>query len=240
MTVRGWHLQRRDYFAQHPEWWALVLSAGAWIALPMLGQSHHAMAKGSTLLKSDAWEWALMTAAMMVPLTTICLQTVALRSFWKRRHQAMAWFLAAYLTSWVAAGMLLSAAFRIVQQAEESGALLLSLAFITAALWELCPMKTWALRQCHRTYPLAAVGWRADWACLHFGIRHGLACIESCWALMLVPVAMGHSLPGMAGVGVIALAGRSQWERKPRILAAGLLACAAAAYLAGSYRLTLI
>jgi predicted metal-binding membrane protein len=235
MTVRYRHWHRRDFFARHPEWWALLLSAGAWAALPMLGPSHHAMAKSSALLKSDAWEWALMAAAMMVPLTTISLQTVALRSFWKRRHQAMAWFLAAYVISWVIAGMLLSAAFRVVQQAGESGALLISFAFITAALWELCPMKTWALHQCHRTYPLAAFGWRADWACLHFGIRHGLACIVSCWALMLVPVAMGHSLSGMAGVGVIALAGRSQWERKPRIVAAGLLACAAAAYLTGSH-----
>jgi len=230
----------RDFFARNPQWWALLLSACAWITLPAIAHPAHEMSSMSgsehvshalTPRWSDAFNWIAMTTAMMLPLTASSVQTVAIRSLWNRRHRAIAFFLLAYVTCWVIAGLFLNAAFRATLHTAVSTIVLLPITLGIAAVWELTSLKELALRRCHRTEPLAPVGWRADWSCIRFGFRQGSACIVSCWALMLVPLAIQHSLASMAGVELIALTGRCRADRKPHMIAAGLLAGAMLAVL---------
>ena len=104
--------------AWHPEWWvyavagaaALVLVAGA-LSSPDTGaaaghhmhEGHHAMGQtpdvqGPWASWLSAWEhWALMVAAMMLPVVAPQVRRVATRSLWSRRHRAAVSFVLAYV-----------------------------------------------------------------------------------------------------------------------------------------------
>jgi hypothetical protein len=83
-----------------------------------------------------------------------------------------------------------------------------ALAFIGAVFWQRSRMHQQALVACHRTIPLAPVGWRADRDCMRFGATLGCACLCSCWLLMLACALSGHSLVAMAATGAAGAADR--------------------------------
>jgi len=199
------------FFARYPEWWSLALSAGAWVWI-VTGRSHHAHAHHGHGLGA----WMLMSVAMMVPMTADSIRNSAQRSFWRRRHRAIAAFLAGFLGCWLIAGVVIA---RLpLRAAPRSAAVALAL----AAAWQLSRWKRLALAACHWTMPLSPRGWRADRDCVRFGLRAGLHCFASCWALMLACFLAGHGLLAtVAGTGV-GIAER-YWVRDQRLLAATLL-----------------
>jgi predicted metal-binding membrane protein len=89
-------------------------------------------------------------------------------------------------------------------------------AIAAAFLWQCSPIKQRCLNRCHAQPELAAFGRAADVDALRFGARHGLWCVGSCWALMLVPVLLprGH-LVAMAAVTVLVAAERLERPRLP-------------------------
>ena len=103
-----------------------------------------------------------------------------------------------------------------------------------AVLWQMTPTKRrgrGALPSHVRTAPRRrpAVG-----VCGHFGLRLGLDCVVSCWALMAAMAAAGHAL-----VAVVPLFWVSWYERRrrphhdPRTrLATGVMACTGVAVVA--------
>src|SRR5260370_4358321 len=119
-----------DRVAAHPEWWSLAISAAAWIVLfgqtPMPALSELCLAPGGAA-PSDfadrlrvAWDkvvggrmlldWALMTLAMAPPLAIPLVRHVAIRSFSRRRHLALAEFLGgALLALLIVGGVVLTA-----------------------------------------------------------------------------------------------------------------------------------
>jgi predicted metal-binding membrane protein len=74
-----------------------------------------------------------------------------------------------------------------------SGRVLLAVTLAAAAGWQLTRAKRRALFACGRTVPLPPFGRSADAACARYALLHARRCIQSCWALMLVMVAVGHS-----------------------------------------------
>jgi predicted metal-binding membrane protein len=130
-------------------------------------------------------DWALMTLAMMTPLTLPMLRHVSARSFASRRHRAVVLFLAGALTPWLLAGLVGLPLLAAAPAWAVDGPWLATCGFLIAAVWQLSPMKRTALRRCHLTLPLAAHGRRADMDCVQQGLAHARACISSCWALML-------------------------------------------------------
>jgi predicted metal-binding membrane protein len=220
-----------SWTAVYPEWWALALSVGAWAV--MLTHGHASQGWALCLSRSpdagvldrlqDAWQtgalggvllgWVAMTLAMMPPLAIPLIRHVAARSFAVRRNRAIAGFLGGMVGLWLVIGF---AALTVLGGV--SGTLLtdprvVAVGFLIAAAWQLAPMKRAALLRCHRTVPLSAMGWRADRDCIRYGLSHGLDCVASCWAMMLL------ALSGpVAGIAVQFIALAEQRARRPRLV----------------------
>jgi predicted metal-binding membrane protein len=138
--------------------------------------------------------WTLMAVAMMVPVTLPAVRHVGLNSIRRRRHRAMALYLAVYVAIWVAFGVPALAAERLARETLGlDGRVLLVGALAVAAGWQLTRVKRRALFRCRRTVPLPPVGLRADAGCARFALRQGWRCVTSCWALMMVMVVAGHA-----------------------------------------------
>ena len=108
-------------------------------------------------------------------------------------------------------------------------------AFVAVAvLWQMTPTKRRAAARCHRTCAPPLDADQAVGVCGRFGLRLGLDCVASCWALMAAMAAAGHAL-----VAVVPLFWVSWYERRrrphhdPRTrLATGVMACTGVAVVA--------
>lgn len=207
----GW-LRRAAW--RHVEWWSLLLCAAAWVW--MLAPRH----AGPHVHAHHGFNaWMVMTLAMMLPLVVPALRATAARSFWARRHRAVAVFLAGYIAVWACAGVVAVVALRAWPHAWVFAAAAL---FLLAAIWQSTRAKLRALVACHRTEPLSPRGWRADRDCARFGIHAGVACVRSCWALMLACFVSG-SAAVMIGLTAVAFAER-RISRRHRWLLTGCVA----------------
>ncbi len=213
-------LDWREWAARYPEWWSLALSAGAWLML--LG--HNATADPGALCLgahihagavSVAWRSGvlggmlvtclLMVVAMVPVLAVPLVRHVSARTFPGRRDGAVAFFLGGSVCVWLLVGV--------------------TVTFAVAAIWQFTPAKRRALLRCHRTVPLAPMGWQSDRDCFLFGASHGAGCVASCWAMMLAVMVAGHD-PIMTlcvqGVALAERRSRLPWVRGSALL---LLAC---------------
>jgi predicted metal-binding membrane protein len=200
----------------------LFLSAAAWIVLVVRPDGAAMSAHCSLAMRgalnppaSLAAGWALMLAAMMAPALIAPVRHVRDRSFSRRRVRAIVLFVAGYAAVWMAAGVvLLALAARLV--APESS---LPVALLTtiALVWQFSPFKQRCLNRCHAHSELAAFGLAADIDALRFGLTHGVWCVGSCWALMLLPllVTRGH-VAAMAAVSLWLFAERLDRPMPPR------------------------
>lgn len=178
----------------------LAVSAAAWLLL--LAQPH-------AMHRSPLAASALMFVAMMVPLMAAPLRHVREQSFAARRPRAIALFVAGYALVWMVAGVVLVDAAARIQSV---------LAVVLVVAWQCSPAKQRCLNRCHAHPPLAAFGAAADLDALGFGVKHGLWCLGSCFALMLLPMLLtrGH----LAAMAIVTLwiagervdrPGRPQW-----------------------------
>ena len=157
--------------------------------------------------------WILMTVAMMGPAALLSVGYTARSSLRWRRRRAMAEFSAGYLAVWAALGALALAAAAAAPGVSRPATLAIVLA--AAAAWQLTPVKRRFLLAAHRSEPLPPRGWRAERGALAFGLRNGLACVGSCWCLMLVmAVGPGGELPWLAALTGVVTAERL--SRRPR------------------------
>ncbi|MFE5627183.1 DUF2182 domain-containing protein [Streptomyces virginiae] len=175
--------------------------------------------------------WALMCVAMMLPAALPALAHVGANSLRRRRQRAMAGFAAVYLAVWTGYGALLLALAPLWSRLPADAVLACALAL--AAGWQRTVHKRRALRDCHRSSPLPAGGLRALAGTGRFGLRHGGACLRSCWALMLV-MAMTGGGPGALGwmaalTGIVTAERFARTPRRTANLAAAALATAALA-----------
>lgn len=160
-------------------------------------------------------ETGLMLSAMMLPLLKSPILHVRTRSFRRTRSAATALFIAGYFAIWTSAITILSALTATVFGSASN--LEFPAALAVAALWQCSPAKQRFLARCHRRPPLAAIGPRAASGALLYGASHGLWCVGSCWALMLVSIAGGGwSLALMAATGGWMLAEQFDRPEAPR------------------------
>jgi predicted metal-binding membrane protein len=147
-----------------------------------------------------------MSLSMMVPVTMPAIRHVGLNSIRRRRHWAMAVYVTAYLTVWVAFGALALLFVRASRAAgvDERQFIVFTLSLATA--WQLTPSKRRAIVACRRTVALPPAGWRADLACARFGVYQAWRCIVACWPLMLLMAAIGHELGLMMVLTTIVVA----------------------------------
>jgi predicted metal-binding membrane protein len=213
--------------SRHPEWWALALSALAGAVaisemtvrlLPMPQHTDDLM--GKSRMAANA---LVMTVAMMVPLVVRPLRTVAGRSLWRRRDQAVGFFLVAYLgRSGIAAIIATQLALGSGLYTLRNPAISAALCIFAAALWQITPVKRAALEECDRTIPLAPAGWAAVRDDLRYGWVIGESCLTNCWAVMAVAWLLPHSSAAMLGTGSILMLERYSARINQRALAGAL------------------
>jgi predicted metal-binding membrane protein len=202
----------------------LALAATAWAvtANRMDGMD----AGPGTELGSLGWfpgVWVTMMAAMMLPsLAPVVLTHSRLRMRSLSPIAATAAFVAGFLGSWAAAGLLgyvLIAAASSLEVGflawDEAGRYVAGGVLFGAALYELTAAKDTCLRHC-RSPGLRLEDWRSGrLGAVRMGIEHGGLCIGCCWALMAALFALGvMSIGWMALIaGLIAAEKLLPWKR---------------------------
>jgi predicted metal-binding membrane protein len=155
--------------------------------------------------------WLVMMAAMMLPSVS---PTVALYARMIRRRAPVAPFLfvAGYLATWTAAGLLAYGLFELGRNLlgdelswDGAGRWLAGGTLVLAAAYELTPVKDVCLAKCRSPLGFLMGAWRdGSWGALSMGTRHGAWCVGCCWALMASLFALGvMSLAWMAFVAAL-------------------------------------
>jgi predicted metal-binding membrane protein len=180
-----------------PEWRVAVLVLSAWLAL-LAGVGMHRTHLGSGHspfgVLAGLPGWSVMVVAMMVPVTLPAVRYVGLNSMRRRRQRAMAVYTVVYVWAWALLGVTVLGTDHLIREHLGLGdRVLLALTLAVAAAWQLTRAKRRALFACGRTVPLPPYGVRADLGCVRYALLQAWRCIRSCWALMLVMVAVGPS-----------------------------------------------
>lgn len=195
-----------------PGRWAWALVAAGWLGLLLPQLSHRETRPHATTAMHDmpgmpamdagpAWwselgvhvlMWLAMALATMLPLVVWNLRQVGARSPRTRRTAATADVAAGWMSVWLGAGVVLSAAALVAMRATSS-VLVTTVAVAVAVAWQPTAVKRVAVARCHRTFapPLGPVARRA---CARFGTTLGRDCLVACWPSMLVMTAAGHRL----------------------------------------------
>jgi predicted metal-binding membrane protein len=173
----------------------LVVAAAAWA---VTGDRMGGMDAGpGTELGGLGWfavVWVTMMAAMMLPSIAPMVLAHA-----RVQIGATPAFVAGYLVTWAAVGMLGYALVEGVRSLElgvlawdEAGPYVAGGAILAAAVYQLSQLKNRSLRRCRNPRAFVSWHWRAGpVGALRMGIEHGRVCVGSSWALMAALFALG-------------------------------------------------
>jgi predicted metal-binding membrane protein len=193
----------------------VIVSAGAWAVLGTVPEALFPHVHDGVVAPVAARSagWAVMLAAMMLPLLIAPLRHVRDRSFARRRARAATLFLVGYAAVWMIAGAILVPSGLA---AGRSGTLF-GFVLAVALAWQCSPARQHCVNRGHAHPPLAPDGVGADLAILRFGVGHGGWCVGSCWAVMLLALCWpGAHLAAMAGASIWLLAERMDGPERPR------------------------
>lgn len=196
-----------------------------------------------TALGSVGWftgVWATMMAAMMLP--SLAPAAAVFAALVRREVSRVLLFTGGYLLVWSVAGIGAYGLFELGKSLfaaslawHSGGRWLAATALAIAALYQVTPLKRAFLSRCRSPIRfLDSSSQNTRTGALVTGLRSGLWCLGSSWALMAALFALG--VMSLVWMGLIALlvalekAGPS--ERRARFAAAGVLFALAAAILA--------
>jgi predicted metal-binding membrane protein len=214
----------------------LALAAAAWLVTDVR-MSGMDMGPGSALGTFAFFlvTWVVMMAAMMFPSTAPMVATFVGIQRGRRRKAmpvstgATALFVAGYLLTWTAFGLLAYAVVRASAGSlswDDGGRWLAVGVLLAAAAYEATPWKYACLTRCRGPLSFILASWRDGRAgALRMGAEHGAWCVGCCWGLMAALFALGvMSLAWMALVGsLIAVEKLLPWRRTGVAVVSGLL-----------------
>jgi predicted metal-binding membrane protein len=183
--------------------------------------------------------WAVMMVGMMTPSVTpmVLLYTVVGRKAAGigRPLAPTAWFLAGYLSVWVAfslaattAQWILTRLALLTPMMESAGGIFGGCLLIAAGLYQWSPLKNTCLKQCQEPlwFLMNRGGFRSErFAALRLGAEHGLYCIGCCWVLMTLLFVGGvMNVLWIAGIAILILLEKVVPTGRliPRLAGAGL------------------
>lgn len=193
--------------------------------------------------------WVVMMAAMMFPSVWPAVAMFGLIVRRRSRSGAGAFgrstaFVAGYLTSWTAFGLVAFALLALARNTGLDGLADADLAryvvapvSLLAALYQVVPFKQTCLRGCRGPLSFFLHYWREGRSgAMLMGLRHGAFCVGCCWMLMVVLLALG--VMSIAWMAVVSLAIAVEKLAPPRLsriasgsLAAGLVLLAVVAVI---------
>jgi predicted metal-binding membrane protein len=149
--------------------------------------------------------WVVMMAAMMFPsIAPMVVMQVRIQEGRKARGQpapvgATTLFVAGYLITWAAAGLLGYAMYELGKTVtgdlfawDNAGPYLAGGIIVAAAVYQLTPLKDTCLRHCRNPFMFLMERWRPGRVgALRVGVEHGAWCLGCCWALMAALFALG-------------------------------------------------
>lgn len=140
--------------------------------------------------------WGLMVVAMMLPKLIIPIEYIYSRSLRRYRFRLSVLFVLGYLSSWMMAGIFMSAIILGFSLWLPNSYLPAIIIGIIAIVYQCSPMKQRFLNLGHDHWNLPAFGFPAFRATTLFGVVHGAWCVGSGWALMLFPMLLpqGHNI----------------------------------------------
>lgn len=191
-------------------WVLLLINPGNIITIEHCKAPVMVLCSGETVLTENALQtllelnpisgllagWGLMVVAMMLPKLILPIEYIYSRSLRRYRFRFSVLFVLGYLSSWMLAGVFMSAiilGFSLWLPNSYVPALLVG---IIAAIYQCSPAKQRFLNLGHDHWVLPAFGFPAYRAVTLFGIVHGAWCVGSGWALMLFPMLLpeGHNI----------------------------------------------
>lgn len=181
-----------------------TLCTGAMLwSLPPIGSLQAALA----LLGPErlAAGWAVMIAAMMVPLQLDLFDDLGARSLRSRRWGMIVAAAAGYFAVWLMAGLVLVPAALLLRMGAVHWLAAVLPVLGAALLWHVSPLRQSALNACHRLPPFAAFGWRGYRDGTAIGLARAGWCVLACWAIMLLLLVLpaGHfAAMALATVGL--------------------------------------
>jgi len=140
--------------------------------------------------------WGLMVIAMMLPKLIFPIQHIYATSLRRHRFLLSILFVFGYMAVWMVVGIFMIAAILGVHLLAPNSYLPAIGLGIIALVWQFSPIKQRCLNRGHDHWTLAAFGGAAFRDALLFGLMHGIWCVGSGWALMMLPMLMpkGHNI----------------------------------------------
>ena len=200
----------------------LAVAAVSWAYLAHMGRDMDPACAAMGMSMGAAWiftMWAVMMVAMMVPTAvhTTLLYARLLRG--RDAAAAIAAPVALFVTGYVAAWTLFSAAATALQLGLERAAVMSpaamkldsptagGLALVAAGVFQWTPWKDACLTRCRSPLGFFLASWRdGPLGALRMGVHHGLTCLGCCWALMLLLFVLGTmDLLWIAGLTALVL-----------------------------------
>jgi predicted metal-binding membrane protein len=149
--------------------------------------------------------WVVMMAAMMFPsIAPMVIMFARIQGGREARGEDVpagvtALFVAGYLVSWAAAGLVGYAVFRLGAEItgdafswDNGGPYLAGGLIVAAAIYQLTPLKDVCLRHCRNPLMFLLQHSRPGrTGALRMGIEHGGYCVGCCWMLMVALFALG-------------------------------------------------
>jgi predicted metal-binding membrane protein len=206
---------------------AWVLAVGAQLTGEAVLLHHHALIEGGAplwiALALFLLGWQVMIAAMMLPASLPSIGAFSSAVHRARRRHALAAFLSTYALAWSIFGLLVFMGDDILHHIVDATPWLADRPWLIeasvlalAGAYQFSPVKRRGLAACRHPAGLAQRSEVVRRSSFQLGVDHGLACLGSSWALMLLMFAEGYANLGWMAALAAVMAYEATGRHGPR------------------------
>lgn len=216
--------------ARRPDVLPVAAAVAAWVALAgsstptawtdltgALSAGH--LGHGSVFSASGLAMVAVMTVAMMAPLSIAGVRTVAATSLWWRAGRAVTWYFVTFIAAWTVIAICLAPIATALAGLFGSPDTAAGILVLACAIAQFDPHRADLTKSCDRPMRLRANGSDANVDCARFGLLTAARGVRLCALPMLAMLAVPASLVVMAVLTALSVADRVTQGARRRHLA---------------------